>query len=106
MILVNLLLKLIVFAKSDVVQKTAILIRDLLFGYILLLACAIFPICGWHRVWLGLGWWWLYPLLIVIAIFGYSIGSQWLMYGLPAITIIDALSLWQIIVEKHKESTS
>lgn len=93
--------KLIAAGKSSWVLQIIAFIRDLLFGYILLLASAILPICGWHRVWLRLGWWWLYPLTGFIISFGYFIGQKWLMLALPGLIIGDSLALWQVIAERH-----
>lgn len=99
--ILNLITKLIAAGKSSQVQQMVAFIRDLLFGYILLLASAILPICGWHRVWFRLGRWWLYPLAACVISAGYFLNQKWLMLALPGLVIGEALALWQVIAEKH-----
>lgn len=99
---VELLRKLIAVWKLDRTQWLIAFIRDLLFGYILLLASAILPLCGWHRAWFRFGMWWLYPIAAAVICFGYFTHQRWLMMTVIALVIVDALILWQLIYEKHR----
>lgn len=99
----DLIRRLIAIAMTRRLRHVVALIRDLLFGYILLLASAILPLCGWHRVWLKIGWWWWYPTAIAISVVGYFTTQTLLMLALPGLVIADALTLWLLITIKHRE---
>lgn len=83
-------------------SSRSLLVRNLLFGYSLLLLSAILPIFGWHRVWLRIDGWWTYPLASSISFVGITTGQKWLIPIIAFVIIADALALWQLILEKHR----
>jgi hypothetical protein len=93
---------LIEIARHQKLHQYLNIIRDLLFGYILWFTSLIIPPFGWHRIWLKIGGWWLYAILEAIAVFGliYKLPYLFIPYGV--LVSVDALTLWVLILEKHK----
>lgn len=91
-------------ARDARTRRVVAFVRDILFGYILLLASAILPVCGWHRAWFRLGGWWIYPAAGAIIATGYYLHQRWMMLALTALVVMDALTLWQLILQQHREA--
>lgn len=68
--------KLLAIARSPKARLLHAVLRDLLFSYLLLILSGFFQVCGWHRVYLKVPGWYLFPLSIVAPIAA-LITSNW-----------------------------
>lgn len=103
-----LIVKLWAFLRAKNTRLATAVIRDVLFSYLLfLLSCSV-QICGWHRIYLGVRGWWLFPLSIAAPVMALLTRHfDWVVpcaFPLVLLAFMDALLIPAWVVSKNKEN--